>query len=57
MFVSDALSVNNDGNLSFSGVDTVALAKEYGTPLYVMNEDGIRKNCQSFKNAIDEYYD
>jgi len=57
MFVSDALGVNNDGNLTFSGVDTVSLAKEYGTPLYVMNENGIRKNCQSFKNAVDEYYD
>lgn len=57
MFVSDALGVNNDGNLTFSGVDTVSLAKQYGTPLYVMNEDGIRKNCQSFKNAVDNYYD
>ena len=57
MFVSDALGVNNDGNLTFSGVDTVSLAKEYGTPLYVMNEEGIRKNCQSFKNAVDNYYD
>ncbi len=57
MFVSDALSVNNDGNLTFSGVDTVSLAKEYGTPLYVMNEEGIRKNCKSFKNAVDNYYD
>ena len=57
MFVSDSLSVNAEGNLTFSGVDTVKLAKKYGTPLYVMNENGIRDNCRSFKNAVDRYYD
>ncbi len=57
MFVSDSLKVNENGNLTFAGVDTVSLAKKYSTPLYVMNENGIRENCKSFKNAIDKYYD
>ncbi|MBE6788164.1 MAG: diaminopimelate decarboxylase [Ruminococcaceae bacterium] len=57
MFVSDSLGINEKGNLSIGGVDTVALAKEFKTPLYVMSEDGIRKNCRSFKDAVDKYYD
>lgn len=57
MFVSENLSVNEKGHLTIGGVDTVELAKQYGTPLYVMDEDLIRKHCASFKNSIDKYYD
>ncbi len=56
MFVSDNLTVNEKGHLAVSGVDTVELAKEYGTPLYVMDEAMIRSACQRFKKSIDEYY-
>ena len=56
MFVSDSLDVNREGHLLISGADTVSLAQKYGTPLYVMSEDGIRKNCRSFKDAVDKYY-
>ncbi len=56
MFVSDRIDINENGNLTLSGMDTVELAKKYGTPLYLMTEDGIRGNCKSFKNAIDKYY-
>ena len=57
MFVSKNLGVNENGNLTIGGVDTVSLAKEYGTPAYVMDENLIRENCRSFKNSIDTYYD
>lgn len=57
MFVSENLSINNNGNLTIGGVDTVHLAEKYGTPLYVMDEQLIRKNCRSFKESIDKYYD
>lgn len=56
MFVSDNLTVNEKGHLAVSGVDTVELAKEYGTPLYVMDEAMIRSACQRFKKSIDEFY-
>ena len=45
-----------DGHLFMDGIDTVALARDYGTPLYVMSEDTIRKNCKKYKQAIDKYY-
>ena len=56
MFVSEALRVNNRGHLEVGGSDCVELAKEYGTPLYVMDEGLIRKNCRTYKNAMDRHY-
>lgn len=52
----DYLSVGGNGHLFISGCDTVELAKEYGTPLYVMSEDRIRKICRSYVQSIKEYY-
>ena len=56
MFVSKNLSVNGENHLTIGGVDTVALAKEYKTPLYVIDEDLVRENCRVYKNAMDKYY-
>lgn len=39
---SDCLKVNGQGHLTIGGCDTVELAKEYGTPLYVLDESGVR---------------
>lgn len=57
MFISDNLAVNDCGHLTVGGYDTVSLAKEFGTPLYVLDEDLFRKNCRVYKDAIDKYYD
>ncbi len=56
MFVSDNLSVNGSGHLTIGGVDTVGLAEEYGTPLYVMDEALIRDNLRRFHESIEKYY-
>ena len=56
MFNSDIYSVNECGHLMMDGCDTVELAKTYGTPLYVMSENEIRRNCRVYKNAIDRFY-
>ncbi len=56
MFISKNLNVNEKGNLTIGGVDTLDLAKKYGTPLYVLDEDLIRENCEKFKKSIDGYY-
>ena len=42
--------------MAFSGVDTVELANKYGTPLYLTDEDQLRKNCREFKNAVEKYF-
>ena len=44
-------------NYSFSGCDTVELAKEYGTPLYVMSEDIIMDKINEINNSFLKNYD
>ncbi len=56
MFVSENLNINEKGNLTIGGVDTTALAEEYGTPLYVMDEQLIRKNLRRFHESMQKYY-
>lgn len=57
MFVSENLTVNEKGNLTIGGIDTTELAAQYGTPLYVMDEQLVRKACRRFKGSIDKFYD
>lgn len=54
--ISPCLEVNEEGRLSISGCDTVELAGQYGTPLYVMSEDLIRQVCQSYVRSFQKYY-
>lgn len=54
--ISECLSINEIGHLSIGGCDTVRLSEQYGTPLYVMDESTIRKNCRIYKEVIDEDY-
>ncbi len=56
MFALKNLKINSKNHLETGGCDTVELAKEYGTPLYVMDEEKIRSNMRAYKNAIDTYY-
>lgn len=56
MLVSKNLAVNEQGHLTVGGIDAVELAKEYGTPLYLMDEGLIREHCRSFKESMDKYY-
>ena len=41
--IYENLSVNADGHLLFAGYDTLELAKEFGTALFVMDEVRIRQ--------------
>ena len=43
---SECLGVNQQGHLTIGGCDTVLLAKQYGTPLYVMDEEGNPRGVQ-----------
>ena len=56
MLVSKNLAVNEQGHLTVGGIDAVELAKEYGTPLYLMDEGLIREHCRSFRESMDKYY-
>lgn len=56
MFISENLGVNGQGNLTIGGADTVELAQQYGTPLYVMDEQLIRKNLRRFHESMQKNY-
>ena len=56
MFVSESLSVDENGVLCIGGANALDIVKEFGTPVYVMDEDLIRKNCRIYKNAMDKHY-
>ena len=53
--ICDNLSVV-DGHLHFARQDTVALAKQYGTPLYLLDEDYIRHQCRVYKAAFEKHF-
>ncbi|MES4792978.1 MAG: diaminopimelate decarboxylase, partial [Chloroflexota bacterium] len=48
--------VNVLGHLEIGGCDTVELAERFGTPLYVMDEALIRRNCREYKAAFEKRY-
>ncbi len=54
--LSDNISVNEAGNLSFAGYDTVELARKYGTPLYLIDENKVREKLRTYKTAMTESY-
>ncbi len=56
MFVADCLQVNRQGHLCVEQVDVLDLAAKYGTPLYVMSETQIRKNCRLYRDSIQQFY-
>ena len=49
--IYENLSVSPEGHLLFAGCDTLELAKQFGTALFVMDETRIRQRCREYKDA------
>ncbi|MBQ3064153.1 MAG: diaminopimelate decarboxylase [Clostridia bacterium] len=56
MILHPHLDVNRAGHLTIGGMDTVALAREFGTPAYVMDEDVIRAQCRTYLAACRTHF-
>ena len=54
--LSSNITVGANGHLYFGGQDTVAMAKEYGTPLYLMDEVRVRENMRMYIKAFTEHF-
>ena len=54
--ICDNITVSENGRLLFAGQDTVELARQYGTPLYLMDEDKIRENCRVYAAAFQKHF-
>ncbi|HEY8745000.1 MAG TPA: diaminopimelate decarboxylase [Chloroflexota bacterium] len=48
--------INETGHLEVGGCDTLALADEFGTPLYVLDEAAVRERCRAFRRAFARCY-
>ncbi|NMB41246.1 MAG: diaminopimelate decarboxylase [Firmicutes bacterium] len=56
MILSGTMQINSKQHLEIGGCDTVALAEEFGTPLFIMDEEQMRKNCRRYLQAMQENY-
>lgn len=54
--ICNNLSINESNHLTLAGVDTVEMAKKYGTPLMLMDEAKIREKCSIYREAMKEYF-
>jgi diaminopimelate decarboxylase len=49
--------VNAAGHLELGGCDAVELAREYGTPAYIIVEDDLRSRARRFRDAVATAHD
>ena len=49
------ITTKRNGNLFIGGCDLVELAKKYGTPLYVIDEESLREMCREYIDAFKNY--
>ncbi|MDQ1725218.1 MAG: diaminopimelate decarboxylase, partial [Frankiaceae bacterium] len=45
---------NDDGALTIGGVDVVALAREFGTPAYILDEQDFRTRARAWRQAMGD---
>ena len=50
--ICENIGVNSQGVLLFAGQSVKALAEQYGTPLFLMDEDRIRNRMQTYANGM-----
>lgn len=55
LMICDNITTEN-GVLYFAGQNTVELARKYGTPLYLLDEDKIREKCRIYKKAFTTHF-
>lgn len=53
MYLHGTSRINAQGHLEIGGCDTVQLVQEFGSPLYVYDEQLIRETCRTYKQAFE----
>jgi diaminopimelate decarboxylase len=48
--------ITDEGILEIGGCSAVELAREFGTPLYVVDEQCLRQNCRDYRRAFESRY-
>ena len=52
----DTSSIDEQGHLVIGGCSVVDLASEYGTPLYLIDEETVRNRCRTFREELKQRY-
>ncbi|PKB78527.1 MAG: diaminopimelate decarboxylase [SAR202 cluster bacterium Io17-Chloro-G9] len=50
----DTARINEDGQLVIGGCNTLELAQQYGTPVYVLDEETLRARCRGFVREFQQ---
>ena len=56
MILHPHFDTNEQGHLTVGGADAVALAREFGTPAYILDESVIRENCRTYLRAARTHF-
>ncbi|MBD2386392.1 diaminopimelate decarboxylase [Cylindrospermum sp. FACHB-282] len=46
----------NHGLLEIGGCDVTTLVQQFGTPLYILDEETLRSACQQYRDTFQKYY-
>ena len=55
--ICENLKRNADGELCFANMPLSPLARQYGTPLYLIDEDRVRERCRTYIYAVKSAFD
>jgi diaminopimelate decarboxylase len=47
---------NSRDSLEIGGCEVTALVQQFGSPLYILDENTLRTACQQYRKAIESYY-
>ncbi|AWP28446.1 diaminopimelate decarboxylase [Paenibacillus sp. Cedars] len=53
MFLHGTSKINDQGHLEIGGCDTSDLKAQYGTPLYIVDEQSVRNRCREYIEAFN----
>ncbi|WP_408954595.1 diaminopimelate decarboxylase [Natroniella sp. ANB-PHB2] len=56
MKLQGTMEINEQGELEIAGHSLVDIAKEYKTPLYILDEAEVRKNCRAYRESFEKWY-
>ncbi|MEW6227720.1 MAG: diaminopimelate decarboxylase [Bacillota bacterium] len=56
MELRGTMRITDDGELEIGGCTATCLARDFGTPLYVMDEEAIRARCREAVGALSRVY-
>jgi len=56
MFVGEVVEINEKNHLEMQGWDLVEVASQHGTPLYVYNEEYMRRKCRQYLETMQSGY-